>query len=131
MLSKRQTERNSSRRRTVRSQHRRKRSTIAGLFVYATFLVATIAWFIFYQFPRSAVDGPRRSAPDATDPVDRNAGAIMIPLGAGAGCRQLKFDNSTGSLQEGGIAPCRDDAPGTNSTEGRMNAIRNAFTRKW
>src|SRR5216683_6792528 len=122
MLSRGQTERNRSRRRTVRSQQPHKRSTIAGLFVYATFLVATIAWFVFYQFPRSSIDGPNRSAPDATGQVDRNAGAIMIPLGAGAGCRQLKFDNSTGGFQEGGVSACRDDAPGTNSTEGRMNA---------
>jgi hypothetical protein len=91
--------------------------------------MATIAWFAFYQFPRSSINDPRRSATDATG-QDRYAGAISIPLGAGRGCRQVTFDNNTGGFQEGGVAACRDDVPGTNSTEGRMNAIRSAFSRK-
>jgi hypothetical protein len=54
----------------------------------------------------------------------------MIPLDTGRGCRQLKFDNNSGGFQDGGVAPCREDVPGTNSTEGRMNAIRDAFSKK-
>lgn len=112
------------------SRHRRKRSTIAGLLVYAVFLVVTIAWFVFYQFPRTSIEGPPRSAPDAPAQADRYSGAIMIPLETGRGCRQLKFDNNSGGFQDGGVAPCREDVPGTNSTEGRMNVIRDAFSKK-
>ena len=114
----------------MRSQHPLKQSTRTGLFVYAAFLMGTIAWFAFYQFPRSFIDGPSRSPADATARVDRYTGEIMIPLDSGKGCRQVKFDNNTGNFQDGGVAACRDDTPGTNSTEGRMNAIRNAFSRK-
>jgi len=114
----------------VRSQRRGKRGISAGLVVYATFLAATVAWFTFYQFPRSLTEGPRRATPDANDQADRYAGAISIPIGAGRGCRQVTFDNNTGGFQEAGVAACRDDVPGTNSTEGRMNAIRNAFSGK-
>jgi hypothetical protein len=114
----------------VQSQRHGKRGISTGLIVYATFLVAAIAWFTFYQFPRSMTEGPRPAAPDANDKVDRYAGAISIPLSAGRGCRQVTFDNNTGAFQETGVSTCRDEAPGTNSTEGRMNAIRNAFTGK-
>jgi len=42
----------------------------------------------------------------------------------------MTFDNNTGAFYNNGIIKCRDDAPSANSTEGRMNAIKNAFTKK-
>jgi hypothetical protein len=44
-------------------------------------------------------------------------------------CRQLRFDKETGAIQDSALGPCRDsDGPATNSTEGRMQAIRKAFS---
>ena len=114
----------------MQSQGRRKRNIGAGLSVYAAFLMATLAWFVFYHFPRTSVDGARPSAADATDPVNHYAGSVLIPIGAGRRCRHMTFDNNTGGFQDNGISTCRDDVPGSNSTEGRMSAIRNAFTGK-
>ena len=113
----------------MRSQHRRKYSKIAGLVAYVAFLVATVAWFAFYEFPHAPSVDARRSPADAAERADRYAGAIVLPGGAGGGCRQMRFDNNTGSLVEGAAAPCRDSAPTANSTEGRMSAIRGAFSR--
>jgi hypothetical protein len=114
----------------VQSHHRGKRSKIAGLVAYAAFLAATVAWFALYQFPHAPSIEARQSPADAAGPVDRYAGAILLPGGANGGCRQVKFDNNTGSLVDGGAAPCRDSAPGANSTEGRMGAIRGAFSKQ-
>jgi len=92
--------------------------------------MATLAWFLFYHFPRSMLDGPRRSAANAADVAEQYAGTIIIPLGSTSMCRQLTFDNNTDAFYNNGVVNCRDDAPGANSTEGRMNAIKNAFTKK-
>jgi hypothetical protein len=113
----------------VRSQHRHKYSRIAGLAAYAAFLVAAVVWFAFYEFPHVPSVEARQSPTVAAGPSDRYAGAIVLPGGAGGGCRQMKFDNNTGSLVEGAAAPCRDSAPTANSTEGRMSAIRGAFKK--
>jgi hypothetical protein len=113
----------------VQSHHRGKHSKIAGLAAYAAILAATVAWFAFYQFPHVPSVEARQPPASAASPVDRYAGAILMPGGTGGGCRQMKFDNSTGSLVEGAAAPCRDSAPGSNSTEGRMSAIRGAFKK--
>lgn len=116
------------RRWTVRSRGRGRRSIIGGLFVYAVGLMATLAWFIFYHFPRTSVDGP--AAADAAEPVNHYAGSIAIPIGTGRRCRHMTFDNNTGSLQESGVSTCRDQDTSLNSTEGRMNAIRHSFSGK-
>jgi hypothetical protein len=95
--------------------------------------MATVAWFAFYQFPyywNYRTDWPQRSAADKTSETNHHAGDILIPLGVDRACRHITFDNITGGFQEGGVAKCVDDAPGTNSTQGRMNAIRDAFSRK-
>jgi hypothetical protein len=42
----------------------------------------------------------------------------------------MKFDNATGSLKQDIDTACNGKAPATNSTEGRMNAIRDAFSKK-
>ena len=114
----------------MRSRDRHMRNTIAALSIYAALLVATLAWLAFFRFSESSVDGPRHSLADATDNTDRYPASIIIPLGAGRRCRHVTFDNNTGAFQDNGVSACQDDAPGTNSTEGRMHAIRNAFTRK-
>ena len=114
----------------MRSERRRDRSVVVGILVCGTFLMATIAWFVFYQFPNHLMDGPQRFATEKTDQTNRYAGDILIPLGVDRACRHITFDNMTGSFQEGGVAKCADDAPGTNSTQGRMNAIRDAFSKR-
>lgn len=113
----------------MRSQGRRKRSIAGGLSIYVLGLMATLAWFVFYHFPRTTVEGARPSA-DGADPVNHYAGSISMPVGTGRSCRHMTFDNNSGGFQDNGVSTCRDDAPGANSTEGRMNAIRNAFQGK-
>jgi len=105
------------------------KNIITGVAVYTAVVTATVAWFAFYEFPQASIAQAPRLPAGAPDQADRYAGAIVLPGGAG-GCRQVKFDNSTGSLLEAGATACRDYAPGGNSTEGRMNAIRGAFARK-
>jgi hypothetical protein len=114
----------------VQPKHRRRPGRIAGLIVYAAFVFATIAWFALYQFPRSPVEEAGNSAPDEPTRVGRVTGSILIPGGADGGCRQMKFDNDTGSIRKAADAACGDNASGANSTEGRMNAIRGAFTKR-
>ena len=41
----------------------------------------------------------------------------------------MNFNNRTGAVQAGALVPCTDSMPGVNSTEGRMNAIRDAFSK--
>jgi hypothetical protein len=111
------------------TQRRRKYRTIAGLAVYAAFLIAVVGWFVLYQFPRLSTVQARNPATDAADPEDHRGGTILL-RSADGGCRQMKFDNSTGALQEGAVLLCTDGTRGTNSTEGRMSAIRDAFSKK-
>jgi hypothetical protein len=111
-------------------QRRRKYETVAGLAVYAVFLVAAIAWLALYQFPQSSTGEVRGPVTGGAGEVGRYGATILMRGGAGGGCRQMKFDNGTGAIQEGAVVPCTDGTPGTNSTEGRMNAIRGAFSKK-
>jgi hypothetical protein len=92
--------------------------------------VAAIAWFAFYQFPYYMLDSPPRTAADKIVQTDHRSGDILIPLGVDRACRHLTFDNITGGFREGGVSKCEEETPGTNSTQGRMNAIRGAFSKK-
>jgi len=114
----------------VQSQGRRKRRAVLAFAAYAGFAIAALAWFAFFSFPGARVDPPPPATADAPDPVDHYAGSVLIPVGTGHRCRQIAFNNNNGSLQEAGVSSCQDSIPGANSTEGRMKAIRNAFTGK-
>jgi hypothetical protein len=115
----------------VQPLRRRKHRTVTGLSVYAAFLLAAIAWFAFYQFPQPSIDPARIAATEAAaGPEGPYTGTITIPRVAGGGCRQMKFDNNTGSVQEVAVVACRDGPPGANSTEDRMDAIKNAFSKR-
>ena len=110
-------------------QDRRKRGTTALLALYAALLATLMAAIALYQFPQSPNSG--------TDPVDqesRYVGTILIPREVGGDCRQLKFDNNTGAVQDVAVVPCGDGGSSSppansNSTVGRMNAIRDAFKK--
>ncbi len=112
----------------MQSEGRRKRRALLGLAAYAAFALAALAWFTFFSFPGTQVDAPHSA--DSTGPVDHYAGSVLIPVGSGNRCRQLAFDNNSGNLQEVGVSSCQQSVPGTNSTEGRMKAIRNSFAGK-
>jgi len=88
-----------------------------------TALVATIA---VYRFPQSSLNRET----DAGDREKMYTGTILIPRAVGGDCRQFKFDNNTGVIQEGPVVECNSSSPDeTNSTQGRMNAIRDAFKK--
>jgi hypothetical protein len=114
----------------VQPQGQRKRSTVTGLLVYGAFLAAIAAWFAFYQFSSYVFDSPQRAGTAKTAQTDHRSGDILIPLGVDRACRHIAFDNVTGGFHEEGVLKCGDDGPGTNSTVGRMNAIKGAFSRK-
>jgi hypothetical protein len=111
----------------VQSQRRR---TIAGVVIYAAFLMALLATFALYRFPQFSIDQVRPSATDAAGQQGRYVGTIVVPRGVGGDCREVKFDNNTGTVQDVAVVACKDDgAPGTNSAGDRFNAIRNAFSK--
>jgi hypothetical protein len=111
----------------VQSQRRR---TIAGVVIYAAFLIALVATFALYQVPQFSVDQVRPSATDAASQAGRYVGTVVMPRGVGGDCREVKFDNNTGTVQDVAVVACKDDgAPGTNSAGDRFNAIRNAFSK--
>jgi hypothetical protein len=103
-----------------------RRGNVGGLALYATFLAAAVLWFVYY-FPQSSTDG-RNSQNTMAAQESPYVGKIVVP--GGGGCRRLTFDNRDGAVQEGDASLCKDAAQGANSTETRMNAIRDAFSKK-
>jgi hypothetical protein len=89
-----------------------------------------VAWFAFYQFPRSSIEVSRKPAPDAAGRDTRYTGTLLIPREVGGGCRRMRFDSNSGTIAEVGVVACPDGSPGSNATGDRMDAIRNAFSRK-
>jgi hypothetical protein len=114
----------------VKPQRSRKHSIAVGLAIYAAFMSAAIAWFSLYQFPQSSIAQAPKSAAAEPSPEERFGGTISMSRGAGGGCRQVKFNNNTGALQETSASACGGDgASSTNSTQGRLDAIRGAFNK--
>jgi|HubBroStandDraft_6_1064221.scaffolds.fasta_scaffold1841498_1 hypothetical protein len=107
------------------SQHRSRYGTVVGLTLYAAIVIIMIALFALYQFPQSSADNPSTAGAG----YDHRHGTILL-RSAGGDCQQMNFNNSTGAVREGALVPCSDSMPGVNSTEGRMNAIRDAFSKK-
>jgi hypothetical protein len=116
----------------VQSQRRYKYGILTGVAVYAAFLIALIAAFAFYQFPQSLIGETFGTTSDAASYEARQVGTILIPREVGGDCRQVKFDNRTGAVQEVSIVECDGGTATTNmnSTVGRLNAIRAAFSKK-
>jgi hypothetical protein len=92
--------------------------------LYAAFLAAAVLWFAYY-LPQSSTD--QRTPDAAAAQESRYVGKIVLP--GGGGCRRLTFDNRDGAVEESDVSRCKA-AQGTNSSEGRINAIRDAFSRK-
>jgi hypothetical protein len=55
--------------------------------------MATIEWFVFYQFPYHLMEGPQRSATEKADQTNRYAGDILIPLGVDRACRHISLSS--------------------------------------
>jgi hypothetical protein len=105
--------------------HRRTRGTKFLFAVYAALLMALVVTVSVYRFPQYS---PNLET-DAGDRETIYTGTILIPRPAGGDCRQYKFDNNTGVIQEGSVVACSSSLGETNSTQGRMNAIRDAFKK--
>jgi len=114
----------------IRASRRLSRLGVFGLLGCTTILVAMMAFVILDVFPNSTERA--QESPVQTDTrASGHTGVITIRTGSGGQCRHLQFDNSTGAFWEGGSGECRPQVgSGTNSTEGRMNSIRDAFTKK-
>jgi hypothetical protein len=110
----------------MRFSRRRNRAAIAGLALYGVALVAIPTFLALNEIARMAAEKARKADDDAR--ARRYTGTIIIP--EGVRCRYLEFDNITGALREGPQNPCREEASDVNSTQGRINAIRNAFVKR-
>jgi hypothetical protein len=102
-------------------------ATLAGLSLYAAFLIALVAAFAWYRLP-SANELPLSA--DMADRETRYVGTITVPREVGEGCRQMKFDNRSGTVQEVGVVPCANEARGAYQGGDRMEAIRKAFSTR-
>jgi hypothetical protein len=105
--------------------HRRTRGTKVLFAVYAALLTALVVTVAVYRFPQYSPN----SETDASDREKIYTGTILIPRAVGGDCRQFKFDNNTGAIHEGSVVACSSSPDETNSTQGRMNAIRDAFKK--
>jgi hypothetical protein len=114
----------------MQSKFSRKSGKTGGYVVCTLVLSAVAAGVLLYQSSQSSNENVRSAAaPDATD-RSHTTGSILMRGGADGACRQMKFDNDTGSLKRDVDTACNDKSPATNSTEGRMSAIRDAFSKK-
>ena len=106
------------------SSQRRKYASIAGLASYGACLAAAITGAL-YHFSSDV---------QASDPTSFAAGsyryAVILFPKSGGGCRRINFDNNSGIISENAAVSCPLYLPATNSTEGRMTAIREAFAKK-
>jgi hypothetical protein len=114
----------------MRFSHRHNKAAVAGMIVYAGCLAVAIAFFVENQMSRTAVQRVRQAEADAAAQESRYTGTIVIPAGMAGRCRRMEFDNITGALRESGASVCRDEQPLGNSTQGRVSAIRDAFTKR-
>jgi len=114
----------------VRTQRQRRHGTLVAFTAYSASAIAAAAWFSLYQFRQPSIENvPMEPPAEPRDRAERYSGTVVLPR-KGGGCRELKFHNITGTLRESAVAACDNPTPGTNSTEGRMSAIRDAFSRK-
>jgi len=114
----------------VQPLRRLSHRTLVGLSIYAAFLIATVVWFAFYQFPGSSIASSRGPASDAGGRDARYTGTLLIPREAGGGCRQMTFNNNSGAVAQVGVVACPGDSDGATTSGDRMNAIRDAFSKK-
>jgi hypothetical protein len=114
----------------VHSKFSRKAGKVSGFAASALVLSAIGAGFLLYELSQSQTEDVRKVAAGDPEAGGHTTGSILLRGGADGGCRHLRFDNVTGSLKQGVDTACDNKAPATNSTEGRMNAIRDAFSKK-
>lgn len=110
----------------ARLRNRRIRGTLTLLVFYGAFAASFAAMVVFIPVWQYGKQAPESQKPDLQD---RHVGTILVPQ-RGGDCRQLRFDNVTGLLQDDGVIECdRKLATDANSTPGRMKAIRDAFSK--
>jgi hypothetical protein len=116
----------------VQSKYSRKAGKTGWLAVCALVLSAVAAGLLLYQSQSSQLSNEEVRTAAALDATDRghSTGSILMRGGADGACRRMRFDNVTGTLTQDVDTACNDKTPGINSTEGRMNAIRDAFSKK-
>jgi hypothetical protein len=115
----------------AKASSRQNRLGVSGLAAVGVLLLAAIVMLAFGSDAPPTAGVPRQSAADAPFDANRNSGSIVLRQGVDGQCRRLQFDNGTGALRQQGPEECKTQTtPGPNSTEGRMNAIRGAFSKK-
>jgi hypothetical protein len=107
------------------SRHRNK-VAIAALTVCFVSLAAAIVIIVSERLSLAAIEDARKAEIDGAQEL-RHVGTIAISDGTRR-CRYLAFDNVTGGFRENGSSTCREETQVGNSTRGRMEAIRGAFS---
>jgi hypothetical protein len=81
-------------------------------------------------YRRSSIDDIRSSAEQFRKSDPAHMGTVLLPREAGGDCRQIKFNNWTGTVQEYAIVPCTPDLAARRvSTGDRLVGIQAAFSR--
>ena len=111
----------------MRFSRQRNKAAIAALTICSVSLAAAIVIIISEQLSLAAIEDTHQAETDAAQRDVRHVGTIAISEGSRR-CRYIAFDNVTGRFRENGSSTCRDEMPVGNSTHGRMDAIRGAFS---
>jgi hypothetical protein len=116
--------------------HRLSRLEIGGLIGVIALLSAMLLVLVLDLAP-SNLPSPRpgepkrQSASSHAAEENRHSGTIVMGSTGDGKCRRVQFDNDTGSMREVAPSECRPEPMmGVNSTQGRMNAVRDAFQKK-
>jgi hypothetical protein len=111
----------------MRFSRHRNTVAIAALTVCFVSLATAIVIIISERLSLAAIEDTRQVDLAGSQQDLRHIGTIAISEGSRR-CRYLSFDNATGGFRENGSSTCRDEPPVGNSTRGRMDAIRGAFS---
>ncbi len=98
------------------------------IFVFATVAAFSAAAFLLLgdHGSVSTESGTAGAGFDRPQAAPRSGTIITREHGQ---CRQLRFDQATGEIEDSSLGPCpRGDATAVNSTEGRMQSIRKSFS---
>jgi hypothetical protein len=115
---------------------RLSRLEIGGLIGVVALLSVMLLALIFNLAPSSLFSPPSAAPTGQTGssqaaPENRHSGTIVMGSTSDGKCRLVQFDNDTGSMKQLAPGECPNEPVlGVNSTQGRMNAVRDAFQKR-
>jgi hypothetical protein len=110
----------------MRVQAQLNHRELTALIICVAFMVAT---FVLSIVDRTSLVHATRMIVNPNYQQLRYTGTIVMPDQAAGMCRLVQFDNRTIELRHAEIAECFAKS-GVNSPFGRMDSLRDAFSRK-